>query len=54
MPVGNARYATARAVAYAGSLHAVGVEALFLVTDNSEISAGGRGMDRAAASRCRS
>jgi hypothetical protein len=37
VPVSNASYATARAVAYARSLHAVGVEALFLVTDNSEI-----------------
>ena len=38
VPVGNASFATARAVAYAKSLHAVGVEALFLVTDNSEIA----------------
>jgi len=37
VPVSNASYATARAVAYARSLHAVGVEALFLVTDNGEI-----------------
>ena len=37
VPVGNARYVTARAVAYARSLNAVGVEAIFLVTDNSEI-----------------
>ena len=38
VPVGNASVATARALAYARSLHAVGVEALFLVTDNSEIA----------------
>ncbi|MDH4111945.1 MAG: APC family permease [Actinomycetota bacterium] len=37
VPVSNASYATARAVTYARSLHAVGVEALFLVTDNVEI-----------------
>ena len=38
VPVGNAGFATARAVAYAKSLHAVGVTGLFLVTDNSEIA----------------
>jgi amino acid transporter len=38
VPVGNASFATARAVAYARSLHATGVEAIFLVTDNSEIA----------------
>jgi len=37
VPVSNASYATARAVAYARSLHAVRVEALFLVTDNADI-----------------
>ena len=37
VPVSNARFATARAVAYARSLHAVGVEAMFLVTDNQEV-----------------
>ena len=37
VPVSNASYATARAVAYARSLHAVSVEALFLVTDNADI-----------------
>jgi amino acid transporter len=37
VPVSNARAATARAVAYARSLHAVAVEAIFLVTDNGEI-----------------
>jgi amino acid transporter len=37
VPISNVSYATARAVAYAKSLHAVGVEALFLVTDNAEI-----------------
>jgi amino acid transporter len=37
VPVSNASYATARAVAYARSLHAVGVEALLLVTDNADI-----------------
>lgn len=37
VPVANARAATARAVAYARSLHATGVQAMFLVTDNSEI-----------------
>ncbi len=37
VPVSNASYATARAVAYARSLHAVKVEALFLVTDNADI-----------------
>jgi hypothetical protein len=38
VPVGNASFATARAVAYARSLHAIRVEALFLVTDGSEIA----------------
>jgi hypothetical protein len=38
VPVGNASFATARAIAYARSLHAVAVEALLLVTDNSEIA----------------
>jgi amino acid transporter len=37
VPVSNASYATARAVAYARSLHAVRVEALFLVTDNADV-----------------
>ena len=37
VPVSNASFATARAVAYARSLHAVRVEALFLVTDNADI-----------------
>jgi amino acid transporter len=37
VPVSNASYATARAVTYARSLHAVKVEALFLVTDNADI-----------------
>jgi hypothetical protein len=38
VPIGNASFATARAVAYARSLHAIRVEALFLVTDKSEIA----------------
>ena len=38
VPVGNASFAAARAVAYARSLHAIRVEALFLVTDKSEIA----------------
>jgi amino acid transporter len=38
VPIGNASFATARAVAYARSLHATRVEALFLVTDKSEIA----------------
>jgi hypothetical protein len=39
VPVANARAATARAVAYARSLHATGVQAMFLVTDNAEADA---------------
>jgi hypothetical protein len=39
VPVANARAATARAVAYARSLHATGVQAMFLVTDNAEVDA---------------
>jgi amino acid transporter len=37
VPVSDARYSTARAIAYARSLHAVGVEAMFLVTDNHDV-----------------
>ncbi len=38
VPVSNASFATARAVAYARSLHAVEVHALFLVTDNADVA----------------
>lgn len=37
VPVSNASSATARAVDYARSLHAVSVQAMFLVTDNADV-----------------